>query len=125
MLLIFATNDWFNDKEIWYDENNICRIQSQAQQYLSLIHIYSLYQLLWRTSLVLNSKGNLAVCINIEKLRPWILENGANLDVYKRQEFIVGTAHNTIIDSDDRVVILWGWYIICLLYTSCNKIITI
>ena len=40
---------------------------------------HSLYQLLWRTSLVLNSKGNLAVCINIEKLRPWILENGANL----------------------------------------------
>ena len=32
MLLIFATNDWFNDKEIWYDENNICRIQSQAQR---------------------------------------------------------------------------------------------
>ena len=29
MLLIFATNDWFNDNEIWYDENNICRIQSQ------------------------------------------------------------------------------------------------
>ena len=26
-----------------------------------------------------NSKGNLTVCINIEKLRPWILENGANL----------------------------------------------
>ena len=36
MLLIFATNDWFNDKEIWYDENNICRIQSQAQQYCCL-----------------------------------------------------------------------------------------
>ena len=36
MLLIFATNDWFNDKEIWYDENNICRIQSQAQQYWCL-----------------------------------------------------------------------------------------
>lgn len=25
---------------------------------------------------------------------------------YSRMEFIVGTAHNTIIDSDDRVVIL-------------------
>ena len=33
MLLIFVTNDWFNDKKIRYDENNICRIQSQAQQY--------------------------------------------------------------------------------------------
>ena len=27
MLLIFVTNDWLNGKEIWYDENNICRIQ--------------------------------------------------------------------------------------------------
>ena len=26
--LIFATNDWLNDKEVGYDENNICRIQS-------------------------------------------------------------------------------------------------
>ena len=24
MLLIFVTNDWFNDKEIRYDENNDC-----------------------------------------------------------------------------------------------------
>ena len=46
MLLIFATNDWFNDKEIWYDENNICRIQSQAQQYWCL-HLCWLYAPHW------------------------------------------------------------------------------
>ena len=40
---------------------------------------HSLYQLLWRTSLVLNAKGDLAVCVHIEKLCPWILENGADL----------------------------------------------
>ena len=33
MLLIFVTNDWLDDKEIWYDENNICRIQSTTQQH--------------------------------------------------------------------------------------------
>ena len=26
--LIFTTNDWLNDKEMGYDGNNICRIQS-------------------------------------------------------------------------------------------------
>ena len=36
MLLIFATNDWLNDKEIWYDENDICRIQSTTQQHWCL-----------------------------------------------------------------------------------------
>ena len=46
MLLIFATNDWFNEKEIWYDENNICRIQSQAQQYWCL-HLCWLYAPHW------------------------------------------------------------------------------
>ena len=40
---------------------------------------HSLYQLLWRTGLVLNAKGNLAVCVHIEKLCPWILENGTDL----------------------------------------------
>ena len=40
---------------------------------------YSLSQFLRRASFIFNSKGNLAVCINIEKLRPWILENGADL----------------------------------------------
>ena len=29
MLLIFVTNDWLNDKEIRYDENDICRMQSE------------------------------------------------------------------------------------------------
>ena len=40
---------------------------------------YSLSQFLRRASFIFNPKGNLAVCINIEKLRPWILENGADL----------------------------------------------
>ena len=33
MLLIFVTNDCLNDKEIGYDENNICRIQPSTQQH--------------------------------------------------------------------------------------------
>ena len=41
--------------------------------------LYSLSQFFGRASFIFNSKGNLTVCINIEKLRPWILENGANL----------------------------------------------
>ena len=41
--------------------------------------LYSLSQFLRRASFIFNSKGNLTVYINIEKLRPWILENGANL----------------------------------------------
>ena len=41
--------------------------------------LYSLSQFLRRASFIFNSEGNLAVCINIKKLRPWILENGADL----------------------------------------------
>ena len=29
----FFKNDWLNDKEIWYDENDICRIQSTQKQH--------------------------------------------------------------------------------------------
>ena len=48
MLLIFVTNDWLNDKEILYDENNICRIQSTQKQhwYLYLCWLYAPHWLL-------------------------------------------------------------------------------
>ena len=36
MLLFFVTDDWLNDKEIRYDENDICRIQPTTQQYWCL-----------------------------------------------------------------------------------------
>ena len=32
----FLTNNWLNDKDIWYDENDICRIQSTTQQHWCL-----------------------------------------------------------------------------------------
>ena len=34
--LIFTINDWLNHKEMGYDENNICRIQSTVQQHWCL-----------------------------------------------------------------------------------------
>ena len=36
MLLMFITNDWLNDKEIRYDDKNICRIQSTQEQHWCL-----------------------------------------------------------------------------------------
>ena len=42
------TNDWLDDKEIWYDKNNICRIQSTTQQHWCVYQcwLYAPYWLL-------------------------------------------------------------------------------
>src|SRR5699024_3590134 len=40
---------------------------------------YPLGQFLGRTGLILNTEGNLAVCVHIEKLSPWILKDRTDL----------------------------------------------
>ena len=52
--LIFATNDWLNDKEMGYDENNICRIQSTTKQHW---HLYKCW--LYASHWLLGSRKDL------------------------------------------------------------------
>ena len=92
--LIFATNDWLNDKEMGYDENNICRIQSITKQHWHLYKCW-LYASHWllggRKGFKNHTRIRLCIDFTCSRWTTWICEIiswGQFTDVGRCRRFI-------------------------------------
>ena len=70
MLLIFVANNWLNDKEIRYDVNNICRIQSRTEQHWCL-YLCWLYAPHWLLGSWKGLKNHIRIRLCIKRTRHW------------------------------------------------------
>ena len=92
--LIFATNDWLNDKEMGYDENNICIIQSTTKQHWHLYKCW-LYASHWllgsRKGFKNHTRIRLCIDFTCSRWTTWICEIiswGQFTDVGRCRRFI-------------------------------------
>ena len=105
--LIFATNDWLNDKEMGYDENNICRIQSTTKQHWHLYKCW-LYASHWLHLQSMNHLSKQPVCFITHRLLNQIYYNWWKIGciLSKVQNFLKPSAFNSCYDTEDIPAIL-------------------
>ena len=120
----FFTNDWLNDKEIWYDENDICRIQSTAKQHWCIYQCW-LYAPHWLpgSGEEFNNYSLIWLCIKrtchwwttwICKIVSWW--NDANVGRCR------GFFNNIAVESPLIINELWALIIFCIKIPMYNEI---